>query len=40
VEIGRRNESDFEVRRGLNDGDVVIVHPGQRVTDGQRVAQR
>ena len=40
VEIGRRNEADFEIRTGLEDGALVILHPGERVTEGQRVAPR
>ena len=40
VQIGKRNEADFEVRGGLEDGTVVILHPSDRVTEGQRVAAR
>ncbi len=40
VEIGERNESDFEVRGGVEEGTVVILHPGERVKEGQRVAPR
>ena len=40
VEIGRRNESDFEIPAGLEAGTTVILHPGERVKEGQRVAER
>lgn len=38
VEIGRRNSSEVEVLSGLVDGDRVVIHPGEKLADGVRVA--
>lgn len=38
VEIGRRSGLWTEVRSGLDVGEVVVTHPGDRVADGVRVA--
>jgi HlyD family secretion protein len=40
VQIGRRNAVEAEALAGLTQGDRVIVHPGDTVTDGVRVTQR
>ncbi len=40
VEIGHRNGLEAEVREGLAEGDVVIVHPGDDVEDGVEVKER
>ncbi len=40
VEIGQRAPNEVEVVRGLAAGDVVILHPSDRVADGVRVAAR
>jgi HlyD family secretion protein len=40
IEIGHRNGERVEVRRGLGVGAQVIVHPSDRVSDGERVAAR
>lgn len=40
VKIGHGNGVESEVLEGLNAGDRVIVHPGDRVKDGVRVAGR
>ena len=37
VEVGRRNGLDAEILTGLAVGDVVVVHPDDRVADGTRV---
>ncbi len=37
VEIGRRGDREAEVLSGLGEGDRVVVHPGDRLTDGARV---
>jgi HlyD family secretion protein len=37
VEAGRSSGSEVQVLKGLNEGDEVILYPGDRVTDGQRV---
>jgi HlyD family secretion protein len=37
IELGRRGDREAEVTSGLAEGDVVIVHPGDRLTDGARV---
>jgi HlyD family secretion protein len=40
VEIDHRDDSRAEVTAGLQPGDVVIVHPSDRVEDGARVEPR
>ncbi|MCP4380101.1 MAG: HlyD family efflux transporter periplasmic adaptor subunit [Hyphomicrobiales bacterium] len=40
VEIGHRNSSHAEVVEGLAPGDVVVMHPSDRVTDGGQVVDR
>jgi HlyD family secretion protein len=40
VTIDHRNGSYAEVLAGLVDGDIVVVHPSDRVADGVRVAPR
>jgi len=37
VEIGRMNDETAEIRHGLAPGARLILHPGQRVTNGVRV---
>jgi len=37
VEAGRSSGSEVQVVKGLNAGDEVVLYPGDRVTDGQRV---
>jgi len=37
VEIGHRNESEVEIVGGLAEGESVIVHPSNQLTDGARV---
>lgn len=37
VEIGARNEELAEVRAGLDEGDLVVVYPSDRVGDGTRI---
>jgi HlyD family secretion protein len=37
IEIGHRGDRDAEVLSGLDEGDRVVVHPGDRLTDGARV---
>lgn len=37
VEAGRSSGSEVQVLKGLNVGDEVILYPGDRVSDGQRV---
>ena len=38
VELGRQTGQESEVMSGLSEGDAVIVHPGDLVHDGVRVA--
>jgi len=38
VKIGQRNTEVAEVLDGLAEGDVVVLHPSDRVTDGIRIA--
>jgi HlyD family secretion protein len=40
VRIGHRGETEVEILSGLSAGDVVAVHPGDRVRDGVRVEAR
>lgn len=41
VEIGHRNGLNAQILSGLNEGDLVITHPDERIADGVRVtAQR
>jgi HlyD family secretion protein len=40
VEVGQRAQALVEVRGGVSESDAVIVHPGDKVTDGVRVAGR
>lgn len=40
VETGQRNESEAQILRGLADGEEVIVHPSNQVSDGARVRTR
>ncbi len=37
VEAGRSSGREVQVLKGLSAGDEVILYPGDRVTDGQRV---
>ena len=37
VEIGQRNESEAQILRGLTNGEEVILHPSNEVSDGARV---
>jgi HlyD family secretion protein len=37
IEVGHRGETGIEVVNGLQPGEAVIVHPGDRVQDGVRV---
>lgn len=37
VEAGRSSGSEVQITKGLNEGEEVILYPGDRVTDGQRV---
>ncbi|NJL28883.1 MAG: efflux RND transporter periplasmic adaptor subunit [Thermoanaerobaculia bacterium] len=40
VEVGQRNDLEAEVLSGLAEGEQVIVHPSDKVTDGVGVAAR
>jgi HlyD family secretion protein len=40
VTLGPRNSLEAEVKGGLADGDLVVVHPSDAVRDGVRVAPR
>ncbi|MFO7276754.1 MAG: HlyD family efflux transporter periplasmic adaptor subunit [Pseudomonadota bacterium] len=40
VEIGQQNGLVAEVRSGLEPGERVVLHPGDRVTDGTRITPR
>jgi HlyD family secretion protein len=38
--LGQRNRDAAEVTAGLSAGERVILHPGERITDGVRVTPR
>jgi len=40
VELGRRNDTDAEVRSGLTAGQTVVLYPGETLRDGVRVETR
>jgi HlyD family secretion protein len=40
VKLGVRSDIAVEVESGLGEGERVLVHPGERVTEGLRVAAR
>jgi HlyD family secretion protein len=40
ITVGHRNSRTAEVLSGLSDGDSVVLHPSDRVSDGARVTQR
>ncbi|MBL4802328.1 MAG: hypothetical protein JKY45_10580 [Emcibacter sp.] len=40
VTVGRKNDREAEILDGLREFDRVIVHPGNNVMDGTRVAER
>lgn len=40
IEIGQRNNRLAEVVSGLSEGDRVVLHPSDRVSDGVAVAER
>jgi HlyD family secretion protein len=40
VQIGQRNQLEAEVRSGLGEGDVIVLHPEDKLTDGARVIVR
>ncbi len=40
LEIGYRDAVHAEVRSGLEDGDRIVLHPSDRVTDGARITPR
>jgi HlyD family secretion protein len=40
LRVGERNDRDVEVLEGVREGELVIVHPSERITDGVRGAPR
>jgi HlyD family secretion protein len=40
VSVGRRDGASAEILGGLVEGDTVVIHPSNRVTEGTRIAQR
>ncbi|HEU5260239.1 MAG TPA: efflux RND transporter periplasmic adaptor subunit [Gemmatimonadales bacterium] len=40
LEVGHRTPFDAEIVQGLNEGDVVIRHPSDRIAEGVRVSAR
>ncbi len=39
VTVGRRNDTLCEITEGIAEGDTVVIHPSDRVTDGVRVRE-
>jgi HlyD family secretion protein len=37
VKVGRTSGTEMQILEGLNPGDSVILHPGDRIRDGQRI---
>ncbi len=37
IEIGQRSDFEAEVRRGLQEGEVLILHPSEQIDHGKRV---
>jgi len=40
VEVGKRNGLAAQILNGLQEGDTVIVHPGDDIEDGKKVNAR
>ena len=40
VRIGHRNSRQAEVLSGMSDGDLVALHPSDRIRDGVAVSER
>jgi HlyD family secretion protein len=40
VAVGHRGDTEVEIISGVAAGDVVAVHPGDRVKDGVRIEER
>jgi HlyD family secretion protein len=40
IEVGERNPSYAEIVSGLNEGDRIILHPNDKVSDGVKIAAR
>ncbi|QDV75857.1 efflux RND transporter periplasmic adaptor subunit [Botrimarina mediterranea] len=39
VTVGRRNDTLCEITEGITEGDTVVIHPSDRVSDGVRVRE-
>ena len=40
VEVGHRNDTEVEILKGLTEGDTVVVHPSNQVSEGVRIRGR
>ncbi|PCI32922.1 MAG: efflux transporter periplasmic adaptor subunit [Alphaproteobacteria bacterium] len=40
VTVGRRNDREAEILKGLSQHDRVVIHPGNNVMDGTRIVER
>ena len=40
ITLGQRNTLNAEITGGLNEGDMVILHPSDAITDGVSVTRR
>lgn len=40
IELGQHSDFEAEIRRGLKQGEAVILHPSEQIDDGKRVISR
>jgi HlyD family secretion protein len=40
VEVGQRSDFEAEIRHGLKEGEVIILHPSEQINDGSRITFR
>ncbi len=40
IDVGHMNDREAEVQSGLEDGDLVVLHPSDQISDGVRLSRR
>ena len=40
IELGRRNGLEAEIKSGLKNGDLIVLHPSDRIREGVRIRKR
>jgi HlyD family secretion protein len=40
VEVGRQNGLEAEIKKGLSEGDEIVLHPSDQIENGVKVKQR